>query len=63
MRREDAGTSFAKRQRQAMKQLIRAVPNVFVRAHAEIGLEVIIKSLPNETVNAVRGHQQITIRL
>src|SRR6266481_3072193 len=61
MRREDTRRGFAKCQRQAMKQLLRAVPDIFVRAHAEIGPELIFKSLSDEAVDTVRGHQQIAI--
>lgn len=46
-----------------MKQLARAVPDVFVWAYAEFGPKLIFKGLPDEAVNTVRGNQQIAIRL
>src|SRR5258708_34124434 len=63
MRRKGPRRGFAKCQRQAMKQLLCAVPDIFVRAHAEVGPELIFKSLSDEAVDTVRGHQQIAICL
>src|SRR6185369_9060255 len=51
------GGRFTKRECQAVKQLMRAVPDVFVWACAEIRFELISKGLPDGAVYAVGAHE------
>src|SRR2546421_11913838 len=52
---------LAKGQCQSVEQLIRAVPNVFVRARAEVGMKVVGVFLPDRAVHAISANQQITL--
>ena len=61
MRGKDTRVVLAKRQCQPVEQLIRAVPNVFVRPRAQVGMKVVGISLPDCTVHAVSANQQITL--
>ena len=61
MRGKDSRVFLAKRQCQSVEQLIRAVPNVFVWARAEIGMKVVGISLPDCAVYAISANQQITL--
>src|SRR5437016_2731737 len=63
MRGKDTRVVLAKRQCQPVEQLIRAVPNVFVWARAEVGVEVVGISLPDCTVHPISANQQITLPL
>src|SRR5687768_12993144 len=55
MRRKRPGCIFAKRERQSMKQLIRAVPDVTMRAQIKLRLELFEVVQANSAVHAVRG--------
>jgi hypothetical protein len=48
---------FAECQRQAVKQLMRTVPDIFIGPRAEIGFELIGKLLPDGTVYAIGAHE------
>ena len=54
--------SFAKRQRQSMKQLVGAIPDILVWANAEIGPKLVFEGLPDETVDTISGDEQIAFR-
>src|ERR1700682_4936763 len=41
--------------------MVRSVPDVLVRSHAEVGPQCVRKSLPDEAVHSVRGNDQIAI--
>src|SRR6184192_1515058 len=59
VRGEGAGRGFAKGQGEPMKQLMGAVPDILVRANAQIRFEVLGKRLPHAAVNSVRTDDQI----
>src|SRR5216684_6939947 len=61
MRREDPGGRFAKGKRQAMEQLVRPVPDVFVWANVEFGLEVFFESFSDEAVHPVSANHEIAV--
>ena len=44
-----------------MKQMVRAIPDVLVWANAEVGPKPIWESLPDETVDSVRGDEQVPL--
>ena len=59
--RKRIAAMFAKRQRQSVKQLIRAVPDVTMRAQVELGFEPFQILQADSAVNAVSRDQQITV--
>src|SRR5437660_8130711 len=61
MRGKDTRVVLAKGQCQPVEQLIRAVPNVFVRSRAEVGMKVVGVSLPGCAVHTISANQQITL--
>src|SRR5713226_2020290 len=61
MRSEDTCRCLAKCQRQAMKQLVRAVPDVLVRADVKGRLKMIRKGLPYGAVYSVSANKEIAI--
>src|SRR6185503_9368907 len=63
MRGKNSRLAFAKGQCQAMKQLVRAVPDVLVRPDAQLRLEHSREFLPDSTVDSVGADKQIAVVL
>src|SRR5262249_46862235 len=61
MRREYAGVVFTKRERQSVEKVIRAVPDVFVGARAQVRLKLLRELLTHRAVDAIRADEQIEI--
>src|SRR5215510_9403579 len=61
MSRENSSLGFAERECQSMKELVRAVPNVFVWTDAEAGFELFSEFLSNGAIHAIGANQQIAV--
>jgi hypothetical protein len=61
VRRKRAGRILAKRQRQSVEELVRAVPDVTMRAQVELRLELFEVMQADRAVHSIRRHQQITL--
>ena len=61
VRGEHAVGALAEREREAVKELVRAEPDVFVAANVDGWLESVGKPLADEAVRAVRADEQIVI--
>src|ERR1051325_2535824 len=59
VRGEDPHLRLAKGERQAVKELVRAVPDILVAAHAQGRLEGLSVSLPDGGVDAVSADEQV----
>src|SRR5205085_12119344 len=56
---EDSCFGFAEGERQTMKQLIRAVPDILIPAHAQLRLEVLAVSPADCRIDAIRSDEQV----
>ena len=61
MRGEDARIGFAEGERQAVKELMRSVPDIFVRAHAQLRHEELAVSLPDSAIDSICADKQVAV--
>src|SRR5262245_16938864 len=61
MSSKDSCFTFTEGQRQSMKQLVRAVPDIFVGANAEAWLELLTERLSYEAIDAISAYEQIAL--
>src|SRR5436305_4584433 len=61
VRGEDARIGFAEGERQAVKELMRSVPDIFIRAYAQLRLEEFVVALSDCAIDSIRADEQVAV--